>query len=436
MKWNPNRRMVLKWMGVQLALPLVSTVVPLSARAQAATRKRFIGVYFPNGAYMPGGANGSWTWAGALEPLVTAGFKNNAMIIRGLFNGFPGVDPHWQNTAAFLSCKQIVLGDPGVARCGKTLDQYVADKYPAPMRSLEVGAPYYHIHPLNDHPGYSNDYLNRISWQTDDKFRSLIADPRQMFQKLFGVTNASAAQIEYLHGRRKSVLDQLYKDANRLASRLPGAYRPVLETYMDSVREVEKQLPPPGGSSCKPSSPGPTQSFADPQRNYVLRYQLFNAMVVQAMQCGSVNAATFMYGPSSSDIQFLEALGSGPAHHGCAHHKGNAGLINRLEAMTRIQSGLLADLLTRLAGANLLAETLVLYGSDMSDGDAHNETNLPVLLCGAGADLKLGQEVGAPSTPRPLSDLLVEIARLLGLTVSSFGEGRMASTGQPLGIRA
>ena len=54
------------------------------------------------------------------------------------------------------------------------------------MRSLEVGAPYYHVHPLNDHPGYSNDYLNRISWQTDDTFRSPIGDPRQMFDKIFG----------------------------------------------------------------------------------------------------------------------------------------------------------------------------------------------------------------------------------------------------------
>ena len=63
---TPSRRTVLKWMGLQLALPLVGN-------AQGApTRKRFIGAYVPNGAYMPMGVDGSWTFADALQPRATA----------------------------------------------------------------------------------------------------------------------------------------------------------------------------------------------------------------------------------------------------------------------------------------------------------------------------------------------------------------------------
>jgi hypothetical protein len=72
----------------------------------------------------------------------------------------------------------------------------------------------------------------------------------------------------------------------------------------------------------------------------------------------------------------------------------------------------------------------------MSDGDLHTTTNLPVVLCGAGSDLRFGQAVGSRDAPQPLSNLHVEILQLLGLTsMTSFGSGVMASTGQGTGIR-
>jgi hypothetical protein len=103
--------------------------------------------------------------------------------------------------------------------------------------------------------------------------------------------------------------------------------------------------------------------------------------------------------------------------------------------MNQVQVGLLADLLEKLKDAQLLDETLVLYGSDMSDGNVHLPRNLPMLVCGAGRDLRFGQEV-VPATERPLSDLHMELFQLLGVTsVTSFGSGECASTGQPVGIR-
>lgn len=427
-----DRRTVLKWMGVQLALPLLSGHV---AQAQTVTRKRFIAGYVPNGAHMPAGANGAWTWAESLAPLVSRGLQANTMIMRGMFNGFPGADPHWQNCAGFLSCMPIELGDPGVARCGITLDQYVADRHPSSMRSLELGGLYYHVHPLNDHPGYSNDYLNRIAWQAPDKFRSPIPDPAQLFQKLFGGESGSAAQINYLHNRKRSILDSLHKDADRMSNRLPATYRPVLKSYMETVREVELGLGT--VSTCTPTLAQPTQNFGAPNTNYVLRFQLMHQMIVLAMQCGLTNVATLMYGPGVSELMnFPEALGGGAGHHAVAHHGGTQASINRLKQINEVQVGLLADLLTRLKTANLLQETLVLYGSDMSDGNVHLSENLPMLLCGAGADLKFGQEIGSASVRRPLSDLHLDIASLLDVnTLTSFGSGVCASTGQTLGVR-
>lgn len=423
-----SRRTVLKWLGVQLALPVLAHAQPAPAR------RRFIGAYVPNGAYMPNGADGNWNWAEALQPLVAAGHQGNTMIVRRLYNGFPGHDPHWQNCAGFLSCEPMVLGDPGVARCGKTLDQFVADRHGSSLRSLEIGGIYYHVHPLNDHPGYSNDYLNRISWQAADKFRSPIPDPAQLFQKLFGGQEGSAAQIDYLIARKRSVLDTLHKDATRLSNRLPASYRPVLASYMETVREVEGGLSQ-GGFTCTPTIAQPTQDFSNPNANYELRFRLMHQLIVLAMQCGLTNVATIMYGPGVSEyLTFNEMLGNGSGHHAVAHHGNTQSSIDRLKLMNRVQTGLFADLLTKLKAANLMDETLVLFGSDMSDGNVHGTENLPMLLCGAGTDLRFGQEV-VPSSRRPLADLHVEIGDALGLGLTSFGSGAAASSGQSLGLR-
>jgi hypothetical protein len=430
-----SRRTVLRALGLQLALPLVSSLLPSSSRAQAATRQRFIGVFFPNGAHMPGAADGNWNFAEALAPLAQAGFSNNTMIVRGLHNGFAEVDPHWQNTASFLSCRRVLLGDAAVARAGKSLDQVVADARPTTLRSLEVGAPYYHVHPLNDHPGYSHDYLNRISWQSDDAFRSPIADPRQMFARLFATGDRGAAYVRYLHARRQSVLDHLHRDATRLQARMPASARPVLDTYMESVRDVERQLDDgSSGATCTSPDAAPTADFSDRDANYTLRYQLMHRMIALSMQCGSVNVATLMYGPSSSDLVVGESLGGGHGHHTCAHNRGDPALIDRLRRMNVLQAGLLAHLLGELRNVGVLDSTLVLYGSDMSDGDLHLTTNLPVLLCGGGSDLRFGQAIGAASSPRPFADLQLEILQLLGVTLPSWGDGAAASTGQPTGI--
>lgn len=435
MKRDLSRRTVLRFMGLQLALPLVSGLIADKTLAQQAARKHFIAVYFPNGAYMPNGENGSFSFDGALAPL--SGLRQHTMVLRGLFNGFTGIDPHWQNCAGFLSCHPIELGDPGIARCAKSLDQYVADALPSPRHSLEIGEVYYHRHLLNDHPGYSHDYLNRISWQSADRYRTPSADPARLFARLFSDGSVeSQRRLAYMRARNQSILDHLHGDATRFAQRMSSEYRPVLEAYTQTVRELEQELAA-ASVQCPGAPSAPTEQFDRPDQQYVRRFELLHEMIVLAMGCGLTNVATLMYGPSvSDDLRFSEQLGDGDGHHSCAHHGGTAAKIERLKRINQVQVALLADLLTRLSRQNLLEQTLVLYGSDMSDGDKHLTANLPILLCGAGSDLKFGQEVGARDRPRPLSDLYMEILPLLGIdSFTSFGSGKCQSTGMPLGVR-
>ena len=81
-----------------------------------------------------------------------------------------------------------------------------------------------------------------------------------------------------------------------------------------------------------------------------------------------------------------------------------------------------------------MQSTLVMYGSDMSDGDQHTTENIPTLLCGAGPDLAFGQEISGGR--RPMSDLHVDIMNLLSVPdVAGWGDEGIASTMQPLPMR-
>ena len=126
-----SRRRVLRWLGISLAMPMLeSTLGGNNARANgAASKKRFIGCFFPSGvADMVNGANGDWTYNGALKVLADRGLKDNVLVTRG-FRAQHKYDIHWDATAGFLSCNEVgswQINAPDIhagERCGKTLSR-------------------------------------------------------------------------------------------------------------------------------------------------------------------------------------------------------------------------------------------------------------------------------------------------------------------------
>src|SRR6202040_4126874 len=78
----------------------------------------------------------------------------------------------------------------------------------------------------------------------------------------------------------------------------------------------------------------------------------------------------------------------------------------------------------------LLDHCMILYGSGISDGNAHNHEDLPILLAGKGnGTLKTGRHVRYPKET-PLTNLYLSLLDRMGVSMDSFGD----STGRLTGL--
>ena len=73
-------------------------------------------------------------------------------------------------------------------------------------------------------------------------------------------------------------------------------------------------------------------------------------------------------------------------------------------------------------GNSLLDNSMILYGSGNSDGNAHTHDNLPIILAGGGGgSLQRGRHVNFGSAPA--SNLFMSIAEKMGVTdLPRFGD--------------
>jgi hypothetical protein len=448
MKTSATRRHVLRSAGAAIALPLLESALPRGAglgraNAAGAPKKRFVGCFFPNGAPMPKGANGDWGYSGsgplggALKPLAALGVEKNVSILRG-FRAVNNWDVHWSGCAAFMACVPVGVGKPGSATyqvCGKTFDQHLADlQTGVRIRSLHAG---WHTLASWDVPHDSNgsiNYVNYISWKDTVTPISNTMNPQQMFTQVFGSgTPATAGNLQYMLSRKKSILDGVLGQYKALRGTLPSGDQTKLDGFAQGIRDIEGELV---SLSKAPSCKAPAEdTSAEP---YYKKLRTMHKIIVAALQCDVTRVATVMYNDGIANHQILKTVSN---HHGVAH-----GDWTKLMPIVQVQVGLWGEFVAELKAAGLLRDTVVVLGSNMSDGAAHNPTNIPLLVASENVanEMKLGQEIYGVADPamvavnsanRNLADLYVDLFKLYGVE-RTFGSGKFASTGMPSGILA
>lgn len=429
-KKHLSRRTVLRGLGTVLALPMLESMLPaMTAFAQsgAKPRARFGAIYFPHGATMsrwtPVDDGKNFTFSEILSPLEP--FREHINVVSNLTHPLaygPGgaTGNHNRSSATYLSGAFAQSG--ATPTLGVTVDQVAARHLgqDTPLPSLELMI---EEASLSCGEGLSCAYRNTISWQSPTSPLPMQANPQVVFEQLFG-DGATPEQRDARRSQSLSLLDSVTEQINSLDRKLPSADRQRLDAFLTDVREIERRIEQAAARVTDDIDvPGkPTGIPDDVEEHIKLMYDL----QVLAWQTEITRISTFLLAKELTGAVYPKS-GVRDGFHTLSHHSNNEDNKARFALINRYHVSLLAYFLDRLQNTpdgdgTLLDNSLVLYGSGMSDGNSHNHDPLPIVLAGkAGGALEGNRHINLPELT-PMSNLLLAMLDKLGVEQQSFGD--------------
>ncbi|HEY0706085.1 MAG TPA: DUF1552 domain-containing protein [Polyangia bacterium] len=428
------RRAFLGTMGTVIALPVLESLIPKSARAaENGFPKRLLYYFVPNGIHMPSWrpatTGADWAITPILKPLEA--LKSDIMIVSGLDNtpARPdGAGDHAAGTAGFITCAHA-LKSSTTFKLGISADQIAAKANGMKTRvaSLQLGSDGGALAGGCD-SGYGCPYARAISWSSETTPLPMITVPKTAFDLLFAgfkpqETSADQAKRQLY---KKSVLDVATAEANSLANRLGRSDKRKLEEYLGGVREVERQVSAMGsGGSCM------VGTGVEPVTSMTLEpfLKTMSDIMVLAMQCDVTRIITYMFGNAVSGRTY-PVLGATRGHHDISHHGNNAANQKLLEAISTYEMTQVSYLLTKMKATpegdqNLLYNSTMYLSSDISDGNRHNHDDMPVLVAGHGGGmLKAGHHIDFPVAAKTkVANALLSTLLTVGVNNVTLGDG-------------
>lgn len=432
---TPNRRSFLKQLGGgALALPLLQ--MPGRAHAADPYPTRLIVFYSPNGTkkelWSPlqqyGQANEKgWTTPTLIKPFEA--FKDRIVLLDGVDNvaalDGPG-GPHQRGMASLLSGAVITEGDfvGGDGRAagwggGISVDQFVAQGLNAStrLRSLELGVRVKESMPRA-----------RISYAGAEQPLPPQNDPVLAFNRIFGDMDADPETMRRLLVRRRSVLDSVLGDFNRLGSKLAKVDRQKLDRHATALRDLERRLEVIAAQPmlCQGTPPAQVPDvLSEGAFETLMRAQI--DVLVNSMACDVTRVATLQGSTAVNALRFTFMGLDAQDGHGLSHAGNTSDLQTDWEQMLGWYSAQFNYLLERLdsvqeGGGTLLDNTVVLWVNELSRGNTHSLADIPFVLAGGGGGLRGGRYLKYDGAPH--NDLLVSICHLMGIPVNTFGAAK------------
>jgi hypothetical protein len=395
-----SRRRFLHGSGVAIALPWLET---FARAAEPAAVQRFVCVANPFGmihdAFFP------------TEEGLAAALPRNLVPfekLRGRFTVFSNLD-HGSNgnhglTHTFLTGVKSTEAASRPDGC-VSLDQFLAQTAAGETR----------FPVLNTAAAPTG---GELCWTRTGVGVPPIGHVSRVFKMLFlddPAETAAARGADY--EEQGSILDAVNERARSTSRSVSSRDRQKLDQYLTAIREVEKSI---GQEKAWLTRPRPAVDAKEPKdgtgsQNLPILFDL----IALALETDSTRVATIEI-PGTFDTVAIGIEDKG--YHGFSHHAKDPGLMEGMRQVEHYQMQQLARFVTKLEDRGLLNTTQVLFGSGMSDGSAHTNMNLPIILAGGGyrhrTHVKMPEEKGKRV---PLSNLYLSMAQRFGVETDSFG---------------
>jgi hypothetical protein len=426
-----SRRTLLRGAGAALSLPLLDAMLP-SMTATAATvaapqRLRRLGYL-----YMPMGFNPEpWIPVGdsldqlppSLQSLEKVKSQVTVLTNLDLQNAYPG--SHATSNSAFLSAAKAKRTESTDYHLGTTVDQIAARRigHETQLPSLELSIDLLSTVGQCDN-GYACVYQNNLSWSSPTTPLPSEAHPRIVFETLFG-EGGTTEQRREAWNRRASLLDSVTQEIQRLKNKLGPADRGRVDGYLESVREVERRIQRAEATAKDNPLPDLDRPVGVPAE-YAEHARLMFDLQLLAFQGDITRVTTFQLAREASTRTYPE-IGVSDPHHPITHHGGDPEKLAKVAKINQFHVSLFAEFLEKMqatpeADGSLLDHSLFLYGSGMGDSDAHDHTNLPILVAGGAAGQMRGGRHIRYADPVPLSNLHLTLLNKVGVPLESFAD--------------
>ena len=439
---NISRRTVLRGLGASLALPFLEVMSPAVAAAESVSAAgapvRMAFCFVPNGVnlknWIPESAGSDYKMPWSLQPL--SAVRDDLLVLTGLThdkgraNG-DGAGDHARSASVFLTGAQAVKTHGSGIRVGMSVDQAAAREIGdlTKFSSLELGCDGGR-NSGNCDSGYSCAYSNNISWTSETTPNSKEVDPRRAFDRLFGngKQREEAENKARRLSRRLSILDFVLDDARRLNSRLGSHDRGKLDEYFSGVRDLENRLAKVHSSSSATDveAPAGLPDASGRRMAFKQHVNLMTDLMVLAFQADVTRVSSLMFARAGSNRSYRE-VSVPDGHHGLSHHQSRESNLEKIRRIDRFHVEQFAYFVERLKSVRegdgtLLDNCMILYGSGISDGNRHNNENLPLVLAGrGGGSIDTGRHI-IYDRETPACNLFVSMLDRVGASVDSFGD--------------
>jgi hypothetical protein len=434
--------------GACAALPLLESFDAYGQTPPSEGPKRLILLYNPNGtipeAFWPGAeaTETDFTLGPILEPL--ADYKDRMLLLRGLdlsvaeARGLPG-GPHQRGigglyTGSELQTGTMADGDGSLAGWanGASIDQEVVHRLNPPtlLPSLELGV-----------RATAADVMARISYSGPGSPVPPMNDPRDVFQRLNSgfVSDLQGPEQAVAREQRRMVMAAVQEQYGTLRPRVSVLDRQKLERHADFLNGIVRRLDygiRPGPSCNAPGEPpvlGVENAVDMPD---ITRLQL--DMLALALACDLTRVASVQFSTAINAIGFPWLNSTAEGHNLSHRGPSDTDAKDQLTQRARWYASQIAYLAGQLAAItegerNVLDNTVMVWGNELSLGNSHSHSEIPFMLLGsAGGTLKTGRYLQFGSVPH--NRLLVSLLQVMGVDASSFGHSDFGKEGPLAGL--